>query len=152
MAHTNPVMLVPLAMSPPQAPSRSRLAIGRIIRMAPGITSGGPITSGGRDTGQQTATVKESGSAGTTSSGDNQKELSFSCERRFRSLRCRAPSPARLEHPETLVAWLKHAIALTHRLFARFVKARMPFGQPAVRREFGFCRRFQELGKSCEIR
>jgi hypothetical protein len=63
MAHTHPVMPVPLAM-PTQAPSRSRLAIGRITRMAPGITSGGPITSGGRDIGQ-TATVKESGSAGT---------------------------------------------------------------------------------------
>ena len=63
VAHTHPVMPVPLAM-PTQAPSRSRLAIGRITRMAPGITSGGPITSGGRDIGQ-TATVKESGSAGT---------------------------------------------------------------------------------------
>jgi hypothetical protein len=69
MGHTGPVMPVPLAMSPPQAPSRSRLAIGRITRMAPGITSGGPITSGGRDIGQ-TAADKESGSAGTTSEGD----------------------------------------------------------------------------------
>ena len=48
-----------------QAPSRSRLAIGRITRMAPGITSGGPITCGGRDTGHG-ATVEASGSAGTT--------------------------------------------------------------------------------------
>jgi hypothetical protein len=67
--HTGPVMPVPLAMSPPLAPSRSRLAIGRITRMAPGITSGGPITSGGRDIGQ-TAADKESGSAGITSAGD----------------------------------------------------------------------------------
>jgi hypothetical protein len=49
-----------------QAPSRSRLAIGRITRMAPGITPGGPITSGGRDIGDGAAD-KESGSAGTTS-------------------------------------------------------------------------------------
>jgi hypothetical protein len=48
-----------------RAPSQLRLAIGRIIRMAPGITSGGPITCGGRDTGHG-ATVEASGSAGTT--------------------------------------------------------------------------------------
>ena len=48
-----------------QAPSRSRLAIGRITRVAPGITSGGPITSGGRDIGHR-VTVEESGSTATT--------------------------------------------------------------------------------------
>ena len=48
-----------------QALSQLRLAIGRITRMAPGITSGGPITCGGRDTGHG-ATVEASGSAGTT--------------------------------------------------------------------------------------
>ena len=48
-----------------RAPSQLRLAIGRIIRMAPGITSAGPITCGGRDTGHG-ATVEASGSAGTT--------------------------------------------------------------------------------------
>ena len=48
-----------------RAPSQLRLAIGRIIRVAPGITSGGPITCGDRDTGRG-ATVKKSGSAGTT--------------------------------------------------------------------------------------
>ena len=48
-----------------RAPSQLRLAIGRIIPMAPGITLGGPITCGGRDTGHG-ATVEASGSAGTT--------------------------------------------------------------------------------------
>jgi len=49
-----------------RAPSQLRLAIGRITRMAPGITSGGPITCGGRDIGDG-STARESGSAGTTS-------------------------------------------------------------------------------------
>ena len=48
-----------------RAPSQLRLVIGRIIRMAPGITSGGPITCGGRGIGDG-STVRESGSAGTT--------------------------------------------------------------------------------------
>ncbi len=65
MAHTEPVMPVPLAMSPAQAPSRSRLAIGRITLAALVITSAAPITSGGRDIGHG-ATVKESGSTATT--------------------------------------------------------------------------------------
>jgi len=47
-----------------RAPSQLRLAIGRITRVAPAITSGGPITSGGRDIGHR-ATARESGSAGT---------------------------------------------------------------------------------------
>ncbi len=48
-----------------RGPSQLRLAIGRITRMAPGITSGGPITCGGLDTGHG-VTVEASGSAGTT--------------------------------------------------------------------------------------
>jgi hypothetical protein len=59
MVHTDPVMPVPLAI-PTQAPSRSRLAIGRITLAALVITWAAPITSGGRDIGQG-ATVKESG-------------------------------------------------------------------------------------------
>ena len=48
-----------------QAPSRSRLAIGRITLAALVITSAAPITSGGRDIGHGAA-VKESGSTATT--------------------------------------------------------------------------------------
>ena len=48
-----------------RAPSQLRLAIGRITRVAPAITSGGPITSGGRDIGHR-VTVEESGSTATT--------------------------------------------------------------------------------------
>ena len=65
MAHTAPVMPVPLAMSPPQAPSRSRLAIGRIILAVLVITWAALITSGGRDIGDRAAD-KESGSTDTT--------------------------------------------------------------------------------------
>jgi hypothetical protein len=60
VAHTDPVMPVPLAMSPPQAPSRSRLAIGRIILAVRVITWAALITSGGQDIGHGAA-VKESG-------------------------------------------------------------------------------------------
>ena len=68
VARTDPV---PVQGTPvTQAPSRSRLAIDRITRTAPGITLGGPITSGDRDIGQ-TAAVEESGSAATTLCEDN---------------------------------------------------------------------------------
>jgi hypothetical protein len=66
MAHTGPVMPVPLAMSPPQAPSRSRLAIGRIILVVRVITWAALITYGGRDIGDGAAD-KESGYTGIMS-------------------------------------------------------------------------------------
>jgi hypothetical protein len=66
MAHTAPVMPVPLAMLLPQAPSRSRLAIGRIILAVRVITWATLITYGGRDIGDGAAD-KESGSTGITS-------------------------------------------------------------------------------------
>jgi hypothetical protein len=72
MAHTDPVMqvmahtdLVMRVMAHTKAPSRSRLAIGPIIIAALVIMWAGAITSGGRDIGYG-ATVKESGSTGTT--------------------------------------------------------------------------------------
>ncbi len=65
MAHTEPVMPVPLAMSPPQAPSRSRLAIGRITLAALVITWAAPITSGGQDIGDWSM-AGESGYTATT--------------------------------------------------------------------------------------
>ena len=58
MAHTDPVMPAT------QAPSRSRLAIGRITVAAQVITWAAPITSGGRDIGHR-VTVEESGSTAT---------------------------------------------------------------------------------------
>ena len=64
VARTDPVTVQGMQLT--QAPSRSRLAIGRTILAALGITSGGPITSGGRDIGDG-STARESGSAGTTS-------------------------------------------------------------------------------------
>ena len=72
---TDPIMVVVQGRTTAQdmpltrAPSRWRLAIGRITRVVPGITSGGLITSGGRDIGQS-ATAEESGSAGTTFGDD----------------------------------------------------------------------------------
>jgi len=48
-----------------RAPSQLRLAIGRITRMAPGITSGEPTMYGGRDIGDG-STGRKSGSADTT--------------------------------------------------------------------------------------
>jgi hypothetical protein len=68
VARTDAVMVQGMQLT--QAPSRSRLAIGRTILAAPGITSGGLITSGDRDTGHR-ATVKESGSVATTLCEDN---------------------------------------------------------------------------------
>jgi len=62
-AHTDPVMLVTLAMAT-QAPSRSRLAIGRITLAALVIMWVTPITSGFRGTGR--VVILAFGSTATT--------------------------------------------------------------------------------------
>ena len=68
VARTDPVTV---GMPRTQAPSRSRLAIGRTILAALAIMWAARITSGDRDTGHG-ATVKESGSVVTTLCEDNQ--------------------------------------------------------------------------------
>ena len=67
-ARTDPVTVQGMPLI--QAPSQSRLAIGRTILAALAIMWAARITSGGRDIGQP-ATVKESGSAATTLCGDS---------------------------------------------------------------------------------
>lgn len=64
MAHTDPVTVQGMPLT--QAPSRSRLAIGRIILAVRVITWATLITYGGRDIGDGAA-AKESGYTGITS-------------------------------------------------------------------------------------
>src|SRR4029453_18281546 len=63
VARTDPVTVQGMQLT--QAPSRSRLAVGRTILAALAIMWAARIMSGGRDTGHR-ATVKESGSVATT--------------------------------------------------------------------------------------
>jgi hypothetical protein len=68
VARTDPVTGQGMQLT--QAPSRSRLAIGRTILAALAIMWAAHITSGDRDTGHRAA-VKESGSVATTLCEDN---------------------------------------------------------------------------------
>jgi hypothetical protein len=68
VARTDPVTAQGMQLT--QAPSQSRLAIGRTILAAPAIMWAARITSGDRDTGHG-ATVKEFGSAAATLCEDN---------------------------------------------------------------------------------